>query len=259
MNVTSLHANIRLARRAVPCSHPYSHFSPRLDLAIPSYIVYCLPAAESPLMRTIASWLGRDLSSGRPCGRRPLDGLTAADHSRLVAPSEANSIAASLTAPFRLSAHTTENQLIDSLRRLTTQPPLLNARFKLIERQRSLALGLSEPQPALCALHVLCTQMVETISAPATRAGVQWRQLAHSPHAVEAFHQQFYIPLTARIPNNAVRQRVADLLHAVFEPVLSAAQTLDGFTLSLQPDGAGPVLPVHRFGFAGSVRRSDPA
>jgi putative phosphonate metabolism protein len=223
------------------------------------YAIYYAPAADDPLARRAAAWLGRDAFTGARCARPEFPELEGLDLDALTDDPRHYGFHATLKAPFELAPGADEDGLLAfaeafAVRRAPFAAPIAPAALG-----RFLAFRLAGPSPAMWALADACVRAFDPFRAPLSgfdlarrrKAPLTARQDAQLlawgyPYVFEDF--RFHMTLTRAISDPATAERVLAALQAHFAD-LSGPHRFDGVAVFRQEDRTAPFVVAARFDF----------
>lgn len=227
------------------------------------YALYFAPAAETPLARFGAAWLGRDAETGERPARPTIDGLGADYLDEITTSPRRYGFHATLVPPMPL-AEEFEPGNFDVVARdfAGTRPSFKAPRLRLADIDGFLALVLSEPCDAMHALAADAVKAFHAFRAPPSETELEQRRRGGQlsarqeamlttwgyPYVMDEF--RFHMTLTERLDPAArlpIQRVLGPLTAALCEPPLD----VDGFALFEQPDRQAPFRLTRRYAFTG--------
>ncbi len=191
------------------------------------YAIYYAPSQEDTLLRTASAWLGRDPFDGRALSRPLTAELQGLDLDALTADPRGYGFHATLKAPFELAEGATEEELLDFARAFAAGQAPFEASLAPAALGRFLALRLETPTPQMDDLAAACVRAFDPFRAPLSDFDLARRRKAPLspeqdarlvewgyPYIFEDF--RFHMTLTGQIADEAVRNRVLDVLKGMF-------------------------------------------
>lgn len=208
--------------------------------------IYYTPAAEQPLARSAASWLGRDAFSGAEVPRSAPDGL---DAETLVALTEAPrryGFHATLKAPFRLRDGTGLDEIEAALAAFSSATPAVIVPSLALARLGDFhALVPAERAPGPDGLAAAVVEHFEPFRAPLSEAELARRLRARLtprqdsylerwgyPYVFDEF--RFHMSLTGPVPADMAPAVGRALTHA-FGAFVGRPLLIDALTLFVEP------------------------
>ncbi|GAB1582335.1 DUF1045 domain-containing protein [Phyllobacterium phragmitis] len=219
------------------------------------YAIYFTPPAGDPLTKVAANWLGRNAFSGETVKPPAIRSFEAEEVARLTVEPRRYGFHATLKAPFRLAENLTERDLLSALMHFASSTSAVT-----IPRLQVAALGhffALVPEEPVLELDQLANDVVvafdrfrapasdaerakrrpETLSISQLRNLDQWGY----PYVFDDF--RFHMTLTGRVEEKD-RLRVARMLDAFFEPVLSEPVEIANLALFVEAEPGAP-FEVH--------------
>jgi putative phosphonate metabolism protein len=204
--------------------------------------VYFTPPADHPLVRTAASWLGRDAFSGARVRRGPVAGFDDAELDALTAVPRRYGFHATLKPPFRVAADHSLDEIRASLAAFCRDRASLTIpALRLAEIGPFFALTAGEAEDEIGAFADAVVRTFEPFRAPLTEAGMAPRRPERLterqrgnlldwgyPHVFEDF--RFHMTLTGPVPAEH-RIRMAWLLRERFASFIGKPLTIDALSL----------------------------
>lgn len=228
----------------------------------PRYAIYYVPAADDPIGRLGAEWLGRDAFLNRPVDRRPIPGLAPGEIDRLTTSPRRYGFHATLKAPFHLRDGLTEGQLFDAFEAFAAQQTPFSVSISPAILGQFLALRLTAPSEEMDALHAESVRCFEAYRAPLSQADIERRRQAELtpqqdtrlldwgyPYIFDDF--RWHMTLTNRIIADSTRTKVLTVLNELFRDVCQFPHWIDGVALCSQPDRDAPFRIVKHSRFQG--------
>ena len=227
------------------------------------YAIYFAPAAETPLARFGAAWLGRDAETGERTARPAIDGLGADYLDKITTSPRRYGFHATLVPPMPLAEGYGREQLEAAARDFArAQPPFRASRLRLADLDGFLALVLAEPCDATHTLAADAVKAFDAFRAPRSEAELERRRRGGQlsarqeamlttwgyPYVMDEF--RFHMTLTQRLDSTArppIQRVLGPLTAALCEPPLD----VDGFALFEQPDRRAPFRLTRRYAFTG--------
>ena len=217
--------------------------------------IYATPAADAPLARAAAEWLGRDPFRDAPT-RAPDPAVDP-----FVAEPARYGFHATIKAPFRLADGRTIAEMDAALEAFAASRPIVAVGALQLQRIGAFfALVPAAPEPALAELEEATVRAFEPFRAPLGQDEIARRRpesltarqrdhlLAFGyPHVFDEF--RFHMTLTGRVPDKDL-ERVEALLRARFASFLGRPLRVDGLALFVEPEPGAPfrVRALHAFG-----------
>lgn len=231
------------------------------------YAVYAVPAADHPLTRAAANWLGRDAFSGATSALPRIEALSSGTVETYLADPARYGFHATLKAPFTLAEGRAEAELDAAFEAFAAASAAVQIPELVIRRLgRFFALVPNEPVSALDAVADRSVIAFEPFRAPLSEADIARRRVAGLtlpeednlrrwgyPYVFDAF--RFHFSLTGRVPKEdlepmeaEIRQRFADFDGKPF--------LVDHLALFVEPDRGAPfsvrrILPLAGIAAAG--------
>ena len=226
------------------------------------YAVYYTPARDSALAERGASWLGRDVWSGKACPSSPAGGLSAQRMDELTATPRLYGFHGTLKAPFRLETGVDRAALCSAIEAFASgQKPAVIDRLELRWIGSFLALVGATESPSVSDLAASLIRHVEPMRAPLTDAEMARRRpnslttrqrvlLADwgYPFVLDEF--RFHMTLTGQVPDNERESTFAAACDA-FHPWLGQRFAIDRIALFHQPAGGAPFSAVRDWPLSG--------
>jgi putative phosphonate metabolism protein len=219
------------------------------------YAIYFTPPAGDPLSKVAANWLGRNAFSGQAVKPPAIRSFEPEEVARLTEEPRRYGFHATLKAPFRLHEDFTERDLLSALMHFASSvAPVTIPRLHVTPIGPFFALTPEEPLPELDQLANDTVVALDKFRAPMTekeRAKRKPESLTNSqlrnldrwgyPYVFDDF--RFHMTLTGRVEEKD-RLRVARMLDAFFEPVLSEPVEINNLALFVEPEPGAP-FEVH--------------
>jgi putative phosphonate metabolism protein len=223
------------------------------------YAVYYAPAADDPLARRAAAWLGRDAFSGEARERPALAGLEGLDLEALTASPRAYGFHATLKAPFELAPDRSEAELVAFGEAFAAGQEPFTAPLAVASLGRFHALRLAEDSPGMHALHAACVRDFDPFRAPLSDFDLSRRRKAPLsaeqderlvawgyPYVFDDF--RFHMTLTDAVRDPDTAERLQRALRGHFAD-LEGPHRFDSVALFKQDDRDAPFHVLARFGF----------
>jgi putative phosphonate metabolism protein len=223
------------------------------------YAVYYAPAADDPLARRAAAWLGRDAFTGEVLQRPVLDGLEGLDLDALTASPRGYGFHATLKAPFELAPDRSEAELVAFAERFAARQPAFAAPLAVASLGRFIALRLAAEAPRMQALEAACVREFDAFRAPSSDFDLARRRKAPLtaeqderlvawgyPYVFEDF--RFHMTLTDAVRDPQVATRLIQALQAHFAD-LEGPHRFDSVALFKQDDRSAAFQVLARFAF----------
>ena len=227
------------------------------------YAVYYTPAADDPLTRRAAAWLGRDAFTGERLARPDLSGLGGLDLDALTDDPRFYGFHATLKAPFELAPEAHEETLLAFVERFAARQAPFEAAIAPASLGRFLAFRLTEPSPAIQALHEACVRAFDPLRAPlgpsdlarrrkAPLTAEQDAKLVAWGYAYVFDDFRFHMTLTGSLPDPATGDRLLAALQTHFAD-LAGSHRFDGVAVFRQDGRSAPFRVLARFDFLAQV------
>ena len=223
------------------------------------YAIYYTPAADHPLTRRAAAWLGRDAFTGKVLLRPALPGLDGLDLDALTEGPRAYGFHATLKAPFELDPAADEAGLLRFAAEFAARQPPFEAALAPGSLGRFQALRLSTPSPHIQALHGACVREFDHFRAPLSDFDLARRRKARLtpdqdarllawgyPYLFDDF--RFHMTLTGSVQDATTADQLGAALDAHFAD-LSGPHRFDGVAVFRQSDRDQPFSVRARFPF----------
>jgi putative phosphonate metabolism protein len=223
------------------------------------YAVYYSPAADDPIVRRAAAWLGRDAFSGETLQRPVLDGLDGLDLARLTESPRGYGFHATLKAPFELAPERSEAELIAFAEAFAARQSAFTATIAVASLGRFIAFRLIAETPAMHALEAACVRDFDVFRTPISDFDLARRRKAPLtpeqdarllawgyPYVFEDF--RFHMTLTDAVRDPATAERLIQALQTHFAD-LEGPHRFDSVALFKQDDRAAPFHVLARFAF----------
>ena len=226
------------------------------------YVLVYLPPPDSPLGHRGNRWLGRCAESGRPLVQPPCRGIDPDRLADLTRNPARIGLHATLLSPFRLKPPQTEEHLVAALTDFTTGlqsialPPLI-----LANQDGCFCLRPSHHVAPVQTLASRCLRAFDRFRAPlspsemarhkaAVLSGQEKKNLElwGDPYVFEQY--RFFFPLTGRVAEGTLRERVLAALVELFAAVLHTHLTIDALRLLVEPAPGQPLRSVCCFPFS---------
>lgn len=222
------------------------------------YAIYWAPPADSALSLLGAAWLGRDAATDRPLAQPAIDGFAADRLAAITAEPRRYGLHATLKPPFRLAEGRSAAELGQALARFARQrPPVSIPALRLKRIGGFLALAPFSRAAGLDALAAAAVEAFDGFRAPpdaaelARRFGARLSPAQQAnvarwgyPYVMEEF--RFHVTLTGRV-EDAVAERLAPHLAALFAPTLVAPLEITEIALFVEPAAGAPFRLAQRF------------
>jgi len=219
------------------------------------YAIYFTPPAGDPLTKVAANWLGRNAFSGETVKPPAIRSFEPEEVARLTVEPRRYGFHATLKAPFRLAEGSTERDLLSALMHFASSTGSVTIpRLEVAALGHFFALVPEEPVPELDQLANDVVVALDRFRAPASDAEKARRQpekLSISqlrnleewgyPYVFDDF--RFHMTLTGPVEEKD-RLRVARMLDAFFEPVLSEPVEIANLALFVEAEPGAP-FEVH--------------
>jgi putative phosphonate metabolism protein len=223
------------------------------------YAVYYAPAADDPLARRAAAWLGRDAFTGEALERPGLEGLEGLDLEALTADPRGYGFHATLKAPFELAADRSEADLVAFAEGFAARQPAFTAPLAVASLGRFLALRLADAAPEMQALHTACVRAFDLFRAPLSGFDLARRRKAPLtpeqderlgawgyPYVFDDF--RFHMTLTGAVRDPDTAARLLQALKIHFAD-LEGPHRFDSVALFKQDDRSSSFHVLARFAF----------
>jgi putative phosphonate metabolism protein len=223
------------------------------------YAVYYAPAADDPLARRAAAWLGRDAFTGEAVERPALAGLDGLDLDAITKSPRDYGFHATLKAPFELAPDRSEAELVDFAEDFAARQPTFTAPLGVAFLGRFIALRLTADTPGMHALEAACVRDFDAFRAPISDFDLARRRKARLtpeqderlvawgyPYVFEDF--RFHMTLTEAARDPTTGARLVEALQAHFAD-LEGPHRFDSVALFKQDDRAAPFHVLARFEF----------
>jgi putative phosphonate metabolism protein len=223
------------------------------------YAVYYAPAADDPLARRAAAWLGRDAFTGEVLQRPALDGLDGLDLGRLTQSPRGYGFHATLKAPFELAPERSEAELVVFAEDFAARQPAFTAPIAVASLGRFIAFRLTAETPGMRALEAACVRDFDAFRAPISEFDLARRRKAPLtpeqdarlvawgyPYVFEDF--RFHMTLTDAVRDPATAERLIGALRTHFAD-LEGPHRFDSVALFKQDDRSAPFQVLARFAF----------
>jgi putative phosphonate metabolism protein len=216
----------------------------------PRYAVYYTPAADDPLTRRAAAWLGRDAFTGERLVRPELLGLAGLDLDALTEDPRGYGFHATLKAPFELAADADEAGLLAFADAFASRQSPFDAVLAPARLSRFIALRIAEPSPEMHALHAACVRDFDEFRAPLSDFDLTRRRKARLtpeqdarlvawgyPYVFEDF--RFHLTLTGSLREQEPAERLLAALADHFADLVGPRR-FDSLAIFKQEDRAAP-------------------
>lgn len=233
------------------------------------YAIYFTPPAGDPLSKVAANWLGRNVFSGEGVKPPAIRSFEAGEVAGLTAEPRRYGFHATLKAPFHLDEKFSERDLLSALMHFASSAaPVSISRLHVAALGPFFALVPEEPLPELDQLANDVVVAFDRFRRPATEAerarrkpdSLSISQLRNLdqwgyPYVFDDF--RFHMTLTGRVEEKD-KLRVARMLDAFFEPVLSEPVEIANLALFVEAEPGAPfeVHSLHPLSVAGSPKKS---
>ena len=214
--------------------------------------VYFTPPADHPLVRTAASWLGRDAFSGARLDRGAVDGFDVSELDALTTEPRRYGFHATLKPPFRIAGGHNVDEIREALAAFCRQRATLTIpALRLTEIGPFFALAVGEAEDEIGALADAAVRAFEPFRAPLTEAEVarrgpdrlterQRRYLRDWGYPYVFADFRFHMTLTGPVPGER-RSGMEGLLRQRFASFIGKPLTIDALSLFREVD------PAHDF------------
>jgi len=210
------------------------------------YALFFSPLPETQPAQIGATWLGRDVDSGRTVLRAHHPGLSLECAARIVGKPRRYGFHATLRAPFRLARSADRKAITDLTESLAEHlAPVTIPSLALKKISNFLALVPADPCPAINAMAAICVEATDSIRAPLDQAEMtrrcsvplserQMLLLARwgYPYVMEEF--QFHMTLAGPLDDSEV-DKVRPALERHFSPLTAQPMHVDALSLFHQP------------------------
>ncbi|ARO31211.1 hypothetical protein NXC14_CH03305 [Rhizobium sp. NXC14] len=227
------------------------------------YAICFTPPASDPLSLVAANWLGRNVFSGDMVEPPAVRGLGIHEIAFYTAVPRRYGFHGVLKAPFRLSAETSESQLLRDLMRFAgTYAPFQIPGLEIARLGNFYSLVPSAPCERIQYLASAIVQEFDRFRAPLSEAdiersdpdGLSAAQFANlhrwgNPYVMEEF--RFHMPVTGPI-HTIDMPRIEPVLGTIFEPVLREPVIVSNVALMIE-EGTGGPFRVHSLHPMGKV------
>jgi len=227
------------------------------------YALYATPAADEPLCRAAAQWLGRDAFGGVEGPLPEVEGLAAGTLEAYLADPARYGFHGTLKAPFSLAEDADEAGLLAAVDRFAAASARITIPELVVRRLgRFFALVPNEPVAALDAWAGRIVRDFDAFRAPLSEADIERRRKSGLtldeeanllrwgyPYVFDAF--RFHMSLTGRVPREdmevveaALRRHFADLEGRPF--------VIDRLAVFVEPERGAPFSIRHVAEFRGA-------
>jgi putative phosphonate metabolism protein len=225
------------------------------DIAL-RYALYATPAADHPLTRAAASWLGRDAYDGRESELPSVEGLASSSIETYLADPARYGFHATLKAPFSMADGQDEAGLIAAIDAFAARSQPIEIPELVIRRLgRFYAFVPNEPVRALDDWVGQIVTEFEPFRAPLSEADIARRRVAGLtlaeeanlirwgyPYVFDAF--RFHMSLTGRVPKEDL-EPMETALRARFKAFDGRPLSIDRLALFVEPERGAPFLHRH--------------
>jgi putative phosphonate metabolism protein len=210
------------------------------------YAIYFVPEFDTALARFGATWLGRDIESGRAVAQPPVHGFDAGALSALTAEPRRYGFHATLKPPFALAQGRNEAQLLDAVAHLACMETVFTLpSLRLAAISRFLALVPAAPCPRINALADSCVAALDDFRAPPSEGELTRRRAADLTAAQDALlvrwgypyvfdEYRFHMTLTNSL-EAAARERLMPVLNALADPVANRPVPVTSLSVVVEP------------------------
>ena len=228
------------------------------------YAIYFTPPHDDPLTRVAVNWLGRDAFTGQPVAVPSIGSMEQAEIAFHTAAPRRYGFHATLKAPFRLAADTSEAQLVAAFDAFcASRAAFFVPKLEIRQLDGFFALVPAEPHGDLNALAADCVRALDRFRAPlgedeAARRQterMQPRELRYLqqwgyPYVFDAF--RFHMTLTGRVPPGEA-DRMRRTLAEFLGPILQEPVEVANLALFVEPEPGAPFI-VHRMRAFGAAQ-----
>jgi len=222
--------------------------------------IYYSPAAEHPVTRLAAEWLGRDAYSGAATAPARVFGVAEDERERITAEPRRYGFHATLKAPFALADGSSLDELGVALADFAAgHPGAKLGRLEVAALGGFLALVPAAPAPEAEELAAELVRRFDRFRAPLSAFNLERRRAAGLtpaedahlvrwgyPYVFELF--RFHMTLTGQL-QEPQRWRVMKALQERFNPLLEAPLKIDALTLFVEREPGAPFVVHRRFQF----------
>jgi putative phosphonate metabolism protein len=223
------------------------------------YAVYYTPAADTPLTRRAATWLGRDAFAGEDLRRPAFPDLQDLDLDVVTSDPRGYGFHATLKAPFELAPDVAEAALLEFAAGFAARQAPFEATLAPARLSHFIALQLVAPTPQMQALHAACVREFDPFRAPLSDFDLTRRRKARLtqeqderlaawgyPYVFEDF--RFHMTLTGAVRDEAIAGRLLAALAAHFAD-LTGPHRFDSVAVFRQDARSAPFHVLARFEF----------
>lgn len=223
------------------------------------YAVYYTPAADAPLTRRAATWLGRDAFGGKELRRPAFADLHDLDLEVVTSDPRGYGFHATLKAPFELAPGVAEAELVEFAAGFAARQAPFEATLATKRLMRFIALQLTAPTPQMQALHSACVRDFDVFRAPLSDFDLARRRKARLtpeqderlvawgyPYVFEDF--RFHMTLTGACRDDETADRLLAVLETHFAD-LSGPHRFDSVAVFRQDGRSAPFHVLARFEF----------
>ncbi|HEY2052144.1 MAG TPA: DUF1045 domain-containing protein [Caulobacteraceae bacterium] len=223
------------------------------------YAVYYTPAADAPLTRRAAAWLGRDAFGGEELRRPAFPDLQDLDLDVVTDDPRGYGFHATLKAPFELAPGAAEAELLEFAAGFARRQAPFEATLAPKRLMRFIALQLAAPTPQMHALHAACVRDFDPFRAPLSDFDLARRRKARLtpeqderlvawgyPYVFEDF--RFHMTLTGSCRDDETADRLLAVLETHFAD-LSGLHRFDSLAVFKQDDRSAPFHVLARYEF----------
>lgn len=221
------------------------------------YAVYYAPPANSALWRLGSQWLGRDAETGAALPQPEIPELAA-----LTVSPRRYGLHATLKAPIRLAAGTTEAEFLDAVAGwAATEPRFSLPSLEVGSLGDFLALRLSRPCADLMEMAGRCVRTLDRFRSPSTETELRRRHAAALsprecdhvqawgyPYVFECY--RFHITLSDSIADAKLQARMQDAAMAWLAGSALDERPVSEACVFVQAAADQPFILTHRFGFS---------
>lgn len=219
------------------------------------YALYFAPAADDPLNKAAAEWLGRDAFSNANSARAAEGGLSADELDALTADPRRYGFHATLKAPFHLADGRSEADLLDAMKAFIAKTSAFDI-SSVVVGQLGHFFALV-PESLHAPLQEFAGTVVETFEpfrAPLSEADIARRKPDSLPPRQREYlvnwgypyvfdDFRFHMTLTGPVPE-AQAPVMASILKQRFADFIGRPLRIDGLALFVEPERGAPFL-VH--------------
>lgn len=219
------------------------------------YALYFAPAADDPLNRTAAEWLGRDAFTGTEFPKAADGGLASDELNALTSDPQRYGFHATLKAPFHLAGGRSEADLLDAMKAFTAKTSAFDIPSVMVgQLGHFFALVPESLYPPLQAFAASVVETFEPFRAPLSEADIARRKPDSLPprqrenlvnwgypYVFDDF--RFHMTLTGPVPE-AQAPAMAAILNQRFADFIRRPLRIDALVLFVEPERGAPFF-VH--------------